>query len=312
MARNTEEFTGVLATGGRTEADAVAEIARVGHAPVVVSVPRGTADTAAVLLAPEGMKAHDVTAHLDKYMPRPRRRKGTAEVGDLESFIAHASRFADADSALFASADPKHPSLTAVLDYHEKQASGGPRFGEHRTHYDFPLSEEWQAWTGRDDHPMLQSEFASFIEDRIADILDPTKAGPGARDFAYALGCELASPSKLMELSRGLSVRANAKVHNAVNLSSGEMQLQFVTQHTDESGAPIKVPGAFLIGIPVFHNGEPYQIAVRLRYRLREDKVSWFYSLHRPDRCFDHAFGEACEKAKNETGLPLFVGSPEA
>lgn len=40
--------------------------------------------------------------------------------------------------------------------------------------------------------------------------------------------------------------------------------------------------------------------------------IMWFYQLFQPEKSFDDAFDEACNKAKVETKLPLFYGSPEA
>jgi hypothetical protein len=100
-------------------------------------------------------------------------------------------------------------------------------------------------------------------------------------------------------------------VKQAQNLSSGEAQISYVTQHTDDDGKPLKVPSLFLIHIPVFRAGAPYEIAVRLRYRLKEGRITWFYELYRADKVFDHAFNEACANAAASTGLPVIVGSPE-
>lgn len=87
--------------------------------------------------------------------------------------------------------------------------------------------------------------------------------------------------------------------------------MQFSEQHQDEKGAPLKVPGAFLLGIQVFKGGALYQVPARLRYRVTNQVVSWSFALYRTDVLFQHAFTEACETAKAQTELPLFVGSPE-
>ncbi len=270
--------------------------------------------TKAVLMArpngDKGIAIESLKGAFDQYRKKPEFRHGTAKFEDLASFIAHAKRFADKDSALFA-AGSSTPTLTSVLDYHEAGPEGAPRFGKHRGVYAFPLSDEWQAWTQRNVKFMTQSEFAEFIENRILDISDPSGALDRAKEFSAALGCSFASPSKLIELSRGLAMRVDCKVQNATNLATGETQLQYVTQHTDELGAPLKVPSAFLITIPVFKTGSVYQIPARLRYRTRDAKISWFFELYRIDRVLDHAVREACTLAATETGLPLFYGSPE-
>jgi uncharacterized protein YfdQ (DUF2303 family) len=301
-------------------------------APTVVELvdPNGRRVNVLVLPTQSGLEAHPIKQFLDPYAERPDRREGTARLEDLDSFIAHAERFKDDSSALFACSARSAPSLTSVLDYHEKNALefipatetakidvrkviGAPRFGKHRGVYAFPLSDEWKAWTAQNGVKLDQAAFAEFIEAHLLDLAEPSNGGAGAyaTDVALGLGCSLAGPSKLLELSRGLSVRVGSLVTNSANLATGEAQLTYQTQHTDDAGAPIRVPGAFLLAIPVFKGGAPYQIPARLRYRIREKAISWFFELHGADRVFDHAFGESCARAAKETNLPLFRGSPE-
>jgi hypothetical protein len=61
----------------------------------------------------------------------------------------------------------------------------------------------------------------------------------------------------------------------------------------------------------VFQNGALYQIPARLRYRVSAGSVTWSFDLYRAQAVFDHAVDEACAHAAKETGLPLFMGSPE-
>lgn len=271
---------------------------------------------APVLLRPlqSGFAVESIRKFVDEWRTEPDRRRGVAKMTTLESFCAHVNRFKDADSAVFADVDndddEPSASLVAVLDYH-RGGDGAPRFGEHRCFYEFPLSEEWQAWQRQDGTPMSQGDFAAFIEDRILDVADPAIAGASAKSLLEVTGGKLASAGELMALKRGLSVRVASKVAHAVELSSGETQITYETQHTDERGAPLKVPAAFLIAIPVFRSGARYQIPVRLRYRV-SGGITWSVELYRPELVFDHAIAEACEVAKAKTELPLFYGTPEA
>lgn len=76
-------------------------------------------------------------------------------------------------------------------------------------------------------------------------------------------------------------------------------------------GETVDVPSMFIITIPVFKNsGDAYRIAVRLRTRTTGG-LKFFYELWGIDRVFEQAFTEACEFAREETGLPLFYGNPE-
>jgi len=301
-----------------SEAGAVARIVERHIKPEVIKVdhPESADDgLTQVLAVPKGIELHSVKKFFDEYRTAPERRAGTANFQELASLVAHANRFKDKDSALFASVNPHGSTLTSVLDYHrqnEGEGEGSPRFGKHRGLYAFPASDEWEAWTEQDGKPLEQAEFAAFLEDRIQDVADPDGAFASAKKFAEALGIpQFASPSKLLELSRGLTVHVGDKVTNKIDLGSGEVTMHFETTHTDGAGGPVKVPRAFLVQIPVFRAGQLYQLAVRLRYRASGGRVTWSYDINGADRAHDDAFREACELAAEQTALPLFYGTPE-
>lgn len=294
------------------EASAVADEVRKSIEPRVQLLTDPEGQNREFLFLPSEVRVESVKAMLEEYRTRPERRRGVAVLTELDSFIGHVNRFKDGDSAIFADRSPSQPSLLAVLDYHRAGAEGAPRFGGHRAKYAFPLSEEWIAWTSQNGKPMGQGEFAKWIEDRLPDVADPSLPGAGATKFAALLDCKFASASKLLELSRGLAVHVDQSVAGHVTLGSGESSFTFSEVHNDKGGAPLKIPGAFLLAIPVFRGGAPYEIPTRLRYRVKGGQVSWFYDMHRASAVFDHVVDEACERAIKETSLPLFAGSPEA
>ncbi|HEV7717180.1 MAG TPA: DUF2303 family protein [Steroidobacteraceae bacterium] len=266
------------------------------------------ADAPAVLVLPAGKTAQSVKPFLDAYLKAPERKTGTAQLSTLDSFCQHVNRFSDEDSALFADDNPTSPRLVGVLNYHESKA-GSPRFGDHRASYTFPLSVEWLCWTRT--RPMNQAQFAEFIEDHIADVLDPSKIGEDTWAFCEQLEIVLAQPSALMALSKGLSVYVDGKVTNNVNLADGTGSIAFSEEHKDAQGAPLKVPRGFAVGIPVFTGGERYALPMRLRYKVMGGKVTWELLPHRVQQAFRHAVTEACTKAAEATKLPLYYGTPE-
>lgn len=302
----------------QAEATAVAAIQREAAEvrPLTLQAPvKGGGEDAYILAVPKGVALTSVKAFLDEYRTAPESRKGRATLLDLESFNAHVDRFKDADSAIFANRIGEgaavQVSLTCVFDYHRAGQLGEPRFGEHRAIYNFPISDEWKTWLEKDGEVMTQAEFAEFIESNITDIASPDGAGESAKALSDLVGATFASPSKLLELSRGLSVNVDARAAVSVNLSTGESSVAFSESHNDVNGAPIKVPGAFLLALPVFRAGAPWQIAARLRYRKSGGSIVWFYELFQPEKRFDTAFREACDAAADVTQLPLFHGSPE-
>lgn len=294
------------------EAAAVADIVRKSCEPRVLNVRSGE-DKAEILLLPTGtgsVQAVSVKKLLDEYRTEPERRTGTAKLKSLDSFISHVQRFMDGDSIVFVDSEEGH--LLAVLDYHRAGASSAPRFGVHRALYEFPFSDAWEAWSEKAGSWMPQTTFAEFVESRVADVTDPQSAFDSAKEFAKTFGVTFAGPSRLLELSRGLTVSVGATVRQHVNLASGESTIAYEEKHADAHSAPLKVPGAFLLAIPVFQHGAPYQIPVRLRYRVQNGSVVWSCELYRADVVREHAIEEACERVRVATALPVLHGSPEA
>lgn len=302
-----------------SDANAIANLV-LNHARAQVLDPiKPTNGAATVALIPTGMKVENLGPIVEATRMAPIRRKGTAKLASIASFIDHANRFKDADSIVYAEPDqlaekPK-PRLLSVLDYHRAGGEGDPRWGVHRGLYEFPLSEEWRAWMAADGKTLEQAHFAEFIEDRIGDVLPSPDAVDPADNLARIMRefqTTFATPAKLMELSRGLKINEVSQVANVVNLSSGEGQISWTSEHQDAQGQPMKVPGAFLIAIPVFFAGPAYRIPVRLRYRKAGQKIVWTLLLYRPEITFRHAFDEAVELVAEQTKLPVLHGTPEA
>jgi len=294
------------------------EFAKEFYRPDVMTIGTLDGEPVSVLTRPRGVAAESLEEYLAPYRKNPLRRKGTSSHVTLESLILHTNRFKDTNSVLFANGDMQSPRLLTVFDYNEEVCEGQsalPRFGEHRAEYIFPLSDEWKAWIGQNGKPMDQGEFGEFLEDRIIDIAPPLtdadEGGDAIKELVATIGGKLADAATLIELAKGFKLHVGETVKQAVNLSSGEVEIHYEQTHQNADGQKISVPNCFLIAIPCFKLGHPYTIAARLRYRKQSGSVVWFYNLFQIERVFEHAYSEACEKARVETALPLFHGAPE-
>lgn len=246
----------------------------------------------------------------DRYRALPERKNGTAVTTSLMSFIDLVNRHKTEHSAIFIETDWYSPNFCAVINYHRiNDQNGEADYLDHQIKYNFPLSEEWRVWLGINGKGIEQGEFASFIEDRIADL-----ATPEAQEIEEAkerFQTTAATPAKMMELSRGLQVNVESTVRTSTKLQSGEASIVFEEQHKDAAGQDITVPGLFYLNIPPFTNGELKRIPVRLRYRVRNGSISWAYHLYRPDLVINTTIKAAMEKTREKTGLPVFEGRPE-
>lgn len=250
----------------------------------------------------------DLAELAEKWRLHPARRKGTAAITTLQSFISLVNRHKTEHSVIFAETTWPNPSLTAVVDYHEKE-NGKPQFNQHRVHYAFPLTDEFKEWAGRDGKAMTQHDFAAFIEDRVAELADPTEEE--RQEFEPLFNTRFATPADMLTLSRGLEVNVAAQVKNAVTLQSGEGQIVFVEEHKDGKGDKIIVPGLFMISVPAFLAGEPVRLPARLRYRAANGSLSWFYQLYRWKNFLRDRVVSDLSWAESETELPAYEGKPE-
>ena len=291
-----------------SEAQAIIDFAAQNQKPTTLDVQHDGL-TLPLVMVPKGYEAKNMMAELDKLRDRPKRKEGTANLQTAESFVQHAKRHADANSALFASGET-NLRVQAVYDYHDKEG-GKARHGKHRAIYKFPISLEMQAWMANDGERMSQQDFAEFLEDRLIDVFDPEQANEAEKAIAAQLELELATPSKLLTLSRGLSVTVEHEIHQNTALGSGAGQLVFKERHKDTAGQPLSVPGGFLLAIPVFDGGDRWKLLARLRYRVVNQRVMWTYQLHKVREVIREAFQEAATGIALSTELPLFFGDPE-
>lgn len=266
-----------------------------------------------LLVIPDGRTAVSIKPFLDEMLDRPARAKGFARTQTVGSFVEYCARHgAGPETAIFANRDG--PSLTAIFNYHttSDQAAG---WRDRGASYQFPLSDEWKAWMGVNGKQLAQAEFAAFLESNILDIAtppSPAKLDDPNNIIAGKLGSTFATGQKLMEVSRGIQINENVKVTNAITLATGETQLTYEVTHSDKKGLPLKVPNLFLIGIPVFVNGMGYRLPVQLRYRRKDEELTWTLKIYRPEKALAEAFTGACEQVQKETKLPLFYGAPSA
>jgi len=290
-----------------------------GVQPVVFTddnLPEGMPDCPAVVSIPTGRELRSLKPFIDEMRPAPERKRGTSTLTTVDSFVAQVNRSKDGDSVIFADvAERRDPKLICVFDYNKAGPEGTPRFGQHQAIYRYPVSDQWKAWTGKPLDGLGQVEFAEFLENRIMDVLDPSSLkleGEGTlAAFCRQLGIKPASPQGLMELSRGLTVHADHRVVQQVNIGTGEAQIAFGETHTGADGAPVKVPGGFAIGIPVFLGGAPYQIPVRLRYKVAGGQVKWTLQPQRLDEVWDDAIKESVAAVTTKTDLTTLYGTPE-
>ncbi len=323
------------ATEQKNIAESIIETMKeLGHVQTISEPYEGQELTAPTIVAvPSGLETKDLTQHHIQALTllKPLRRTGTARLADLDSFIAWVNRFSGEESTIFAQVHPA-PKLTAVIDYHGvgspvvDHATRDPQANacKHRATYDFPLSQEWKLWNAIHDKPLGKDEFGEFIEANANDLLDPTPyllgQGKGEpepweqrmADIAAKVQGRFGQYAALVQLSRSFQVHETGHLNVTTNRDTGESQVQFLNEHREMDGAPLRIPNLFMIAIPVFEEGALYRIPVRFRYRKSGDSVKFIVSLYNADVAMRDAAREAIETARAATELPVLMGTPES
>jgi len=318
-------------------AQTVAKIMEKQPMPSPIDAELLTRDLGSPLLVavPPGHTVQDMTRALRETQSiiKPFMRKGTAKLADLASLIGWGLRFKASNSVLYALNAEAGPSLTCIADYHCEGAATYDEFGDalarhgqHRASYTFPVSKQWERWKAASGVPMTGIEMGVFLEDNILDVIDPplsltspgiagaeaTEAEHRLIDIARRLEGSYGNAAQLLGMAKSFTVNETADYTVAHNSTTGEATVQIKSEHMDANGQPIRVPKLFLIAIPVFEGGPAYRLPVRFQYRKAGQTVKFFLTLHDPKFARDHAFDEAVQLAKAETGMPLFIGQPEA
>jgi hypothetical protein len=294
--------------------DRIVELGRSSRAAQIIEMmaPEGATGVpskihALAIFDENSINIKNLDPFFEPYRTAPKLRKGTATVTTLESFCALVNRHKDEHSVIFAKTAWPNPSLTAVIDYH--QTDRAPRFGIHRIHYAFPLTDEFKVWMECNGKLIEQRDFALFLEEHAAGLACPLDAE--CSEYERLFKERFANPIELINLSRSLEIFVGQKIKRQERLQTGERTIVFEAQHTNASGEPVDIPGIFMISIAAFMDGSPIRMPARLRYRATGSEIKWGYQLYRPEHWLRAQVQEDLAEAAKATGLPTYEGAPE-
>lgn len=276
------------ASGGATEHLHLDEsvVRQIGALTVAATGVHALGNGQHLVLPPE-YKHVDLTALVEKAGAAPYRKQGYVHLGDVRSFIAFVREQAHPTSC-YIFADPDSRTLTAVLnDNSATDTLAGWR--DFRAIYKAELSREFEGWMKGNKKMMEQEDFAIFLEDNIADIVEP-------------------SGEVMMSVALTLEAKTEVAFSSAKRLDNGQVQLAYTENIDARAGAgALEIPREFAIGVRLFKNGDGYKVRARLKYRLASGKVKFWYELDRPENVIEDAF-EAYVTVARESGYTVLLG----
>lgn len=237
-----------------------------------------------------------------KYLAAPIRKAAKVQLRTQDDFIAYVKRHGSlADSTVWCEADyPKgQVTFTAILNDNGEE-EGKSAWRDHLALFQPEFSEEWKRWIGGNKKPMTQIEFAAFLEENSKDIAGPTD------------GENLPTGAQMLEMAIAFEATQDFRFKSAVRLQNGGQNLSFVQDDDDATLQRMQLFERFSIGIPVFRNGDAYRVDARLRYRVRDAKLTFHYELVRFDKVLEAAANGVITTIRDTTGNPFFFGDPFA
>lgn len=233
----------------------------------------------------------------ERFLPVPQRKHGIIHLHDLESFVAYINRHKEPElTTIFCEANyaSSEISFAAIINDH---ASGnhGQQWRDYRALYIPDFSEEWKRWTSKNKEHQSQAEFATFIEDNLSDIA-ALDGFPSGKDLYEMALCFEANQDKTFK--------------SKMRLQSGAIEFSLSENDDAQTIEKMRMFERIAIGIPVFWGGDAYKIEARLKYRINQGVLKFWYDLIRPDQVIESATNTMIEKIKTETAVPLYFGKP--
>jgi len=252
-----------------------------------------------LVVIPTGYKAEAVEKLIEPYLEKPRRVQANVKLTTLESFIRYVKDFKGRDTRIFAHVEPKtEPTFTAIIDYHASVGEMGsvPAWCEHRAVYDCNFTPEWERWMVKDRTKMTQGEFAILLEENQALVINP----PGA---------------ELLELVSDLYAKTDITCNQLIRLNNGRTRLSYDEQVelkgsvTTQAGT-IEFPSVLVVGIAPFVGGPSYKISCRLKYRLENRRLTFWFEAIDVHLVLQECVTAIMNEIKEKLAIEPLLGTP--
>ncbi|NUS79113.1 MAG: DUF2303 family protein [Streptomyces sp.] len=223
-----------------------------------------------------------------EFTGRLERKTGTTTVRDSASFLTYYAKHHDENTEVYS--DVEKLTVTAVLDAHQADTA---RFGGHRLHLALRKTKAWDEWTSLDGKLLTQDQFANFLEDHLAYLVDPDAA-------------------TMLEIAQSIKASTKAEFQSSSRLQSGERKFSFVEDTKASAGAKgdIAIPETFKIAVPPFEGADAYSMTARFKYRIDRGQLALGFKLEQPEERARAAFADVLTTIAEGITTPILNGTP--
>lgn len=248
-------------------------------------------DELVAFVVPENARLETVDLHekLKRYAAKPARATGTHHASTVQAFIDITERHYATASTLWV--HPTTGTVTAVLNDHDRDQA--PGWGDHRVELELVKTEEWIRWTSLDGKLVEQEPFAEHIQDGLTEIADPPAAD-------------------LLEVVTTMQGSVGVSWENGVSLRDGAVQMKYVETADASAGrnGTLAIPTDFTLFMAPFIGEQPCQIGAKLRWRVRNGKLTVGYKLEQPDRVIREVLEKIAARLQERFPGVVYLGTP--
>lgn len=223
------------------------------------------------------------------------------DLDTIESFIDYVLQFGHIDSAIFAAVTSSAITLVGIIDYHSNEGIA-KRCG-HVAEFVAKPTQEWLAVVGLHRKEISQEEFALFLEEHH-------------RLFILPAG------SDLLELVLNLQGKSNVAFTSMRRLQNGANQLMYEEEVELKGGGAtsmlagtMELPSVLRLAVPPFEGESPYEIEVRLRYKISGRRLTFSLEMIRLHAIVRDAARIMLERVKEKVSavpIPIYLGKTKA
>lgn len=222
---------------------------------------------------PGDHKVIDLTAMAKAYLSRPLRATGKCEFGDVTSLIDYVNAMKTSSTRVFwhtpasfiQAAKQNSPLLSIVAVLNDHSSATEPGWQDFSAALSVLASDELREWLAGSGRQMPSVEFAEFLEEHAADIVDP-------------------SPDVMLKVATSIQGKRTIQWQSGHRLDNGMVEMQYVEGGQDKAaGGSITIPQLFTVGCRLVKSSPlAVRMNARFKYRMTPQGVAMWYELARP------------------------------
>lgn len=251
------------------------------------SLARG-ADALPFALVPQGYELKS----LERLLEEPIRKRTNVQTRTVASFLACFSNFLETEArrpAFYTNGRASGLAVSIILN--------PLTWSDSALTLNLGVSTALRRWLNLESAGLQgQKAFAQFIEDNLADVVEPQGA-------------------KLLEVCRSFRATQTVRFASTVDLSNGDVGLEYIQETkagTVDSKSRLQVPENIVLGVPLFEGEERIKLRARFRYEVSDGRLALGIKFPQLDAAFEAGVADILARLQKAMPRVVFMDGVQA